>query len=165
MQVAKRVQIEDPVVLKTIRGAYVMSNLIMTTLYVRVYFSIREKKEMTRIPHAETNPEKSESKPAATVNSYDLKQLRAAFRSQLLVILVASFIHFYLGFQQPMMTQAIIPLKGAFENKLVQIHVFGQSATGHLSRPFEAAGGLFSIFKRETSKKGKGDAKSIQVSE
>lgn len=36
--------------------------------------------------------------------------------------------------------EGIIPLKGAIESKLVQIHVFGKPAVGDLKRPWKAAG-------------------------
>lgn len=33
-----------------------------------------------------------------------------------------------------------MPIKSAFESKLVQVHVFGKAASGDLKRPWKAAG-------------------------
>lgn len=48
--------------------------------------------------------------------------------------------HFKLGYTNPLVMQSILPLKSLYEQKIVQIHVFGKPAVGDLKRPFKAAG-------------------------
>ena len=51
----------------------------------------------------------------------------------------------------------IIPVKSAFEAKLVQIHIFGKLPIGDLKRPWKAGGGLMEQFQGGG---GTGDVKS-----
>ena len=53
------------------------------------------------------------------------------------------FLHLYMKYTQPLFIQGIMALKGLYDAKLIQIHIFGKPATGDLKRPFKAGGGLF----------------------
>jgi hypothetical protein len=55
----------------------------------------------------------------------------------------------------------IIPLKGALESKLVQVHVFGKPASGDLKRPWKAAG----LMQGMQGGEPKSDKKSIEEAE
>lgn len=55
----------------------------------------------------------------------------------------------------------ILPLKGAFESKLVQIHIFGKPAAGELKRPFKQAG----LMGQMSGGDVKTDKKSIEEAE
>lgn len=77
-----------------------------------------------------------------TVQKYDLDQLKAAFKSQLMGVGMMGVMHLYFKYTNPLLVQSIIPLKGALEGNLSKVHIFGQSATGDLARPWKAGGGL-----------------------
>jgi hypothetical protein len=96
-----------------------------------------------------------------TVQAYDLQQLRALFKSQLLGVGMMAVMHLYFKYTNPLLIQSIIPLKSAFESNLVKIHVFGQPASGDLKRPFKAAGGFMGGLQGDV----KGDKKSVEAAE
>src|SRR5450432_2473852 len=105
--------------------------------------------DLTTIKYVEPAPMGSSEEPklvTTTVHAYDLQQLRALFKSQLIGIGMMAFMHGYLKYTNPLLIQSIIPLKGAFESNLVKIHIYGQPAVGELKRPFKAAGGFMSQF-------------------
>ena len=77
-----------------------------------------------------------------TVQAYDLQQLRALYKSQLMGVGMMGVMHLYFKYTNPLLIQSIIPLKGAFEGNLVKIHLFGTPAAGDLKRPFKAPAGL-----------------------
>ena len=56
------------------------------------------------------------------------------------------FLHLYLKYTQPLFLQGVMAIKGLYDAKLVQIHIFGKEATGDLKRPFKSGGGLFGQF-------------------
>jgi len=147
MQVSKKIPFEDPDVLMYVRGAYILSNLIIAGIYLYVQSKINAKKDMTTLKYVEPAPMGSSEDPklvTTTVHAYDLQQLRALFKSQLMGIGMMGVMHVYFKYTNPLLIQSIIPLKGAFEGNLVKIHLFGQPAIGDLKRPFKAAAGLMS---------------------
>jgi hypothetical protein len=64
--------------------------------------------------------------------------------------------HLYFKYTNPLVIQSILPLKSAFENSLIKIHVFGQAAKGDLERPWKQSGGLMGM--------GQGEVKSDKAS-
>lgn len=99
---------------------------------------------------------------ATTVKAYDLQQLKALFKAQLMGVGMMGVMHLYFKYTNPLLIQSIIPLKGAFEGNLVKIHLFGQSATGDLQRPWKQAGGLMGAMQGGEIKT---DKKSIEAAE
>lgn len=77
-----------------------------------------------------------------TIHAYDLQQLQALFKAQLMGVGMMAVMHLYFKYTNPLLIQSIIPLKGAFEGNLVKIHLLGQPASGDLKRPWKASGGL-----------------------
>lgn len=96
-----------------------------------------------------------------TIHAYDLQQVRALWKSQLMGVGMMAVMHLYFKFTNPLLIQSIIPLKGAFEGNLVKIHLFGQPASGDLKRPWKAAGGMMGMGGSDP----KGDKKSIEEAE
>ena len=96
-----------------------------------------------------------------TIHAYDLQQLRSLFKTQLVGVGMMGVMHLYFKYTNPLLIQSLVPLKGAFENNLVKIHVFGQAASGDLKRPFKAGGGLMGGLQGEV----KGDKKSVDAAE
>ena len=105
-----------------------------------------------------------------TVQKYDLQQMKALYKAQMMGVGMMAVMHLYFKYTNPLLIQSIIPLKGAFEGNEVKIHLFGQPATGDLKRPFKAAAGFMSALQggavaadkktiEKTEKAGRGGVK------
>ncbi|KAF2679570.1 inorganic phosphate transport PHO88 [Lentithecium fluviatile CBS 122367] len=165
MQISKKVPFDDPNVLNGVRALYVLSNIIIAGIYFYVQQQINKKNDMTVVKYVEPAPMGSGEEPkfvATTVKAYDLQQLKAAYKAQLMGVGMMAFMHFYMKYTNPLLIQSIIPLKGAFEGNLVKIHLLGQPATGDLQRPFKAAGGFMGAMQGGEVKT---DKKSIEAAE
>ena len=71
------------------------------------------------------------------------------------------FMHLYMKYTNPLLIQSILPLKSAFENNMVKIHLFGQPASGDLKRPFKAPAGFMSSLGGATQS----DKKTVEAAE
>ncbi len=108
----------------------------------------------------------SEEEPklvTTNVHAYDLQQLRALYKSQLMGIGMMGVMHLYMKYTNPLLIQSIIPLKGAFEGNLIKIHLFGEPAVGDLKRPFKAAGGIMGALQGGNAIAS--DKKSVEAAE
>jgi len=167
MQVSKRIPMEDPDTLNLIRGGYVLSNVIILAVYAYVHFLIQKKKDMTTLKYVEQPQMGSTEEPklvTTTVHRYDLDQMKALYKAQLMGVGMMAVMHLYFKYTNPLLIQSIIPLKGAFEGNEVKIHLFGQSASGDLKRPFKAAAGLMSSLQGGTAAATQ-DKKTIEAAE
>jgi len=166
MQVSKKIPFDDPTVLTAVRITYVVSNLIIAGVYYYVQMQINKKKDMTTLKYVEPSPMGSEEEPklvTTTVHAYDLQQLRALYKSQLMGIGMMGVMHLYMKYTNPLLIQSIIPLKGAFEGNLIKIHLFGEPAVGDLKRPFKAAGGIMGALQGGNAIAS--DKKSVEAAE
>ncbi|ORX96294.1 inorganic phosphate transporter Pho88 [Clohesyomyces aquaticus] len=165
MQISKKIPFDDPNVLTGVRALYVVSNLVIAGIYFYVQAQINKKNDMTVVKYVEPAPMGSGEEPkfvATTVKAYDLQQLKALFKAQMMGVGMMAVMHFYFKYTNPLLIQSIIPMKGAFEGNLVKIHLLGQSATGDLQRPWKAAGGLMGAMNGGEIKT---DKKSIEAAE
>lgn len=166
MQVSKRVPLDDPNVLNLVRGIYILSNIIIVSVYAYTQYLINKKKgmclhsmrttridinavgiDMTTLKYVEQPQMGSAEEPklvTTTVHKYDSDQMKALYKAQLMGVGMMAVMHLYFKYTNPLMIQSIIPLKGAFEGNEVKIHLFGQPATGDMKRPFKAPAGLMS---------------------
>jgi hypothetical protein len=120
--------------------------------------------DLTTLKYVEPAPMGSAEEPkliTTTVHSYDLQQMRALWKSQLMGVGMMCVMHLYFKYTNPLVIQSIIPLKSAFEGNLVKIHLFGQPAVGDLKRPWKAAGGFMGM----GGEGPKADKKSIEMAE
>lgn len=121
---------------------------------------------MTTLKYVEPAPMGSAEEPklvTTTIHSYDLGQVKALYKSQLMGVAMMAFMHLYMKYTNPLLIQSIIPLKGAFEGNLVKIHLFGQPAAGDLKRPFKAAAGFMSALNGDAGIQS--DKKSVEAAE
>lgn len=121
---------------------------------------------MTVLKYVEPAPMGSTEEPKAvttTVHAYDLQQLRALYKSQLMGVGMMAVMHIYFKYTNTLLIQSIIPVKGAFEGNLVKIHLFGTPATGDLKRPWKANAGLMGAM--QGGGEIKTDKKSIEQAE
>merc|ERR1712093_326074 len=139
MQVSKKIPMDDPSVLNMIRAGYILSNVIIISVYAYVHLQINKKKDMTTLKYVE-----EPKLITTTVHAYDVAQMKALYKAQLMGVGMMGVMHLYFKYTNPLVIQSIIPLKGAFEGNMIKIHLFGQPATGDLKRPFKAPAGLMS---------------------
>ncbi|OCK98166.1 inorganic phosphate transport PHO88 [Cenococcum geophilum 1.58] len=165
MQLSKKIPFDDPNVLNGVRALYVFSNVLILGIYLYVQQQINKKRDMTVIKYVEPAPMGSGEDPKPvniTIHAYDLQQLRALFKAQLMGIGMMAVMHFYFKYTNPLLIQSIIPVKGAFEGNLIKIHLLGYPATGDLRRPWKATGGLMGAMQGGEIKT---DKKSIEAAE
>lgn len=184
MQISKKIPFDDPNVLNGVRALYIVSNIIIAGIYFYVQMQINKKNgslrqtlgltgirpantapDMTVVKYVEPAPVGSGEEPkfvATTVKAYDLQQLKALFKGQMMGVGMMAFMHLYMKYTNPLLIQSIIPLKGAFEGNLIKVHLFGQPATGELARPWKAAAGLMGAMQGGEIKT---DKKSIEAAE
>ncbi|KNG50503.1 inorganic phosphate transporter pho88 [Stemphylium lycopersici] len=165
MQISKKIPFDDPNVLNGVRALYVVSNIIIASIYLYVQAQINKKNDMTVVKYVEPAPMGSGEEPkfvATTVKAYDLSKLRELFKAQMMGVGMMGVMHLYFGYTNPLLIQSIIPLKGAFEGNLVKVHLLGQPATGDLARPWKASGGMMGAMGGGEIKT---DKKSIEAAE
>ncbi|KAI1281569.1 putative phosphate transporter [Xylaria sp. FL0933] len=165
MQVSKKIPFDDPTVLNGVRALYVGSNIIIAAIYGYVMLQINKKKDLTTLKYVEPAPMGSSEEGklvTTTVQAYDLQQIKASFRSQLMGVAMMCFMHLYMKYTNPLLIQSIIPLKSAFEANLVQIHLFGKPASGDLKRPFKQSAGFMSGLQ---SGAAQSDKKAVEAAE
>jgi len=166
MQVSKRIPMDDPDTLNMIRAGYVLSNVIILSVYAYVHFIINKKKDMTTLKYVEAAPMGSTEEPklvTTTVHKYDVDQMKALYKAQLMGVGMMAVMHLYFKYTNPLLIQSIIPLKGAFEGNEIKIHLFGQPAMGDLKRPFKAAPGMMSALQGGAA--ATQDKKTIEAAE
>ncbi|KAM7201285.1 Inorganic phosphate transporter Pho88 [Rhypophila sp. PSN 637] len=147
MQVAKKVPFDDPNVLNGCRALYVISNIIILGIYLYIKSAIDKKKDMTTLKYVEPAPMGSSEEGklvTTTIHAYDAGQLKNLMRSQMMGVAMMAVMHIYFKYTNPLLIQSIIPLKGALEQNLTKIHLFGKPAAGDLKRPFKQPAGLMS---------------------
>ncbi|KAL8682742.1 MAG: hypothetical protein Q9186_001253 [Xanthomendoza sp. 1 TL-2023] len=165
MQVSKKIPFDDPQVLLGVRILYIVTNIIIAGIYLYIQTKINAKKDLTTLKYVEPAPMGSADEPkliTTTIHSYDLQQLRALWKSQLMGVGMMGVMHLYFKYTNPLLIQSIIPLKGAFEGNLAKIHLLGNPAIGDLKRPWKAAGGLMGMGGQGEPK---ADKKSIELAE
>lgn len=147
MQISRRIDMEDETNILYIRIAYVASIAIAYVVYQYTRSKVVAKNDLTTLKYVEqTSPfsaealEKSQKEKfnVTTVRDYDLKELDSAIKSIYTGVLMMGFMHFYMGYVNPLFMQSISPVKSALEHNVVKIHLFNKPAVGDLKRPFVA---------------------------
>ena len=70
---------------------------------------------------------------------YDQQETRKAAQQLLFGAAFTTFLVFQFSFNQVLLIQAVMLVRGAFSSPVVQIHLFGRPATDALKRPFVTA--------------------------
>ncbi|TQS38337.1 hypothetical protein Golomagni_01157 [Golovinomyces magnicellulatus] len=166
MQVSKRIPMDDPNILNLIRAGYILSNVIILSIYIIVHLRINKKKDLTTLKYIDTPPMGSQEEPkliTTTIHAYDIGQMKSLYKAQLMGVGMMALMHLYFKYTNPLLIQSIIPLKSALEGSEVAIHLFGKPAIAELKRPFKAAPGLLSSLQGGAAQAQ--DKKSIESAE
>lgn len=146
MQLAKKINFEDPDILFYVRVGYLSCQAIAFLIYLITRAKINAKNDLTTLKYVEpANPlggAATEKAVVTTVKDYDLQQVNAQIKSIFTSMAMMGFMHIYMKYTNPLFMQSVTAVKSACEANIVKIHLFGTPATGDLKRPFKAAPGF-----------------------
>ncbi|CAI5756244.1 unnamed protein product [Candida verbasci] len=146
MQVAKKLNFEDPTILLYTRIFYISCQVATFLVFAIVRFRINSKNDLTTIKYVEpANPMSGQTEPRAvvtTVKEYDLQQVNSQIKGIFTSLAMMGFMHLYMKYTNPLVMQSVSGIKSALESNIVKIHLFGTPATGDLKRPFKQAPGI-----------------------
>ncbi|CCK71484.1 PHO88 family protein KNAG_0H00680 [Huiozyma naganishii CBS 8797] len=175
MGASRFIDMENKTVILYIRVLYCSCAAVTWLLYQLTAARINRANDLSLLKYAEppqnallaaTSLAEDTSRPrlkVTTVHDYDMESIQAALKSLYQSLAFMLFLHLYLKYNNPLFMQAIGPVKGALENNVVKIHLFGKPATGNLRRPFRAES-LLSKFSGG-SDEVKTDKKTIEALE
>ncbi|KAI9473880.1 MAG: inorganic phosphate transporter Pho88 [Benjaminiella poitrasii] len=145
-----------------LRILYLSAQLSIIGLSYYLIYKIKQKNDQTVLKYVEPasqgwdGTETSDRLVNITVMDYDIAEVNKGIKQSAMGILMISFIHFKLGYIQPLLVQSILGFKTFFLTKEVRIHLWGFPTTGDLRRPFriEAPFGLVNEKKQPKTDKG-----------
>ncbi|GAN11200.1 inorganic phosphate transporter pho88 [Mucor ambiguus] len=153
MQLAKKIDWEDPNVLNFARIGYYGAQVLVVAMAYGLITLIKKKNDTTSLTYdAPKKPGQAEGAPetiTTTVRDYDVDQVKSFIQSTVTSILIISVMHWQFKFTQPLLMQSILPIKNLLTHKEALIHLWGDAPEGNLSRPFAAEnplGGLANMF-------------------
>ncbi|PCH42704.1 inorganic phosphate transporter [Wolfiporia cocos MD-104 SS10] len=155
MQVARKIDFNDPQVLTTVRIAYVAVQAIILATYYFTSYKIKQKNDMTVLKYVEPPSPMTKDEGqlvTTTVKDYDLSETSKLMKGVWTGIAMMAFMHGYLKYTQPLFVQALMGLKGLYDAKPVAIHILGKPAEGDLKRPFKAGGLMGAATSPQTDK-------------
>ncbi|EDK47186.1 phosphate transporter (Pho88) [Lodderomyces elongisporus] len=148
MQVAKKLDFEDPNVLFYTRAFYIACQVSTFLIYLFIRLQVDKKNDLTTIKYVEpANPMAGTEARAVvtTVKEYDMQQINSLIKGIFTGLAMMGFMHLYMGYTNPLVMQSVSSLKSALESNMAKIHLYGTPATGDLKRPFKSAPGLMEM--------------------
>ncbi|KAL0066659.1 phosphate transporter (Pho88) [Marasmius tenuissimus] len=143
MQLARRINFENPETLNYVRVGYVATQLVLLGIYYYVSVIVKRKNDQTVLKYVEpASPLSGSEQPklvTTTVRDYDLAEVSKLLRSVYMGVAMMGFLHGYMKYTQPLFVQSLMGLKGIYDAKPVAIHLLGKPAEGDLKRPFKTA--------------------------
>ncbi|CAO3644731.1 unnamed protein product [Cunninghamella blakesleeana] len=139
MQLAKKIDWEDPTVLNYARIGYYGAQVIVVLLAYALIQLVKSKNDTTELKYTETKPGASQGQEiVTTVRDYDVGQVQQFIQSTLTSVAMISLMHWQFKFTQPLFLQSILPFKNLLANKIALIYLWGDKPEGALQRPFQA---------------------------
>lgn len=141
MLISRFLDMENPKTVMIIRIMYCTSMATAFIIYQITRSRIVKKNDLTTmkfVAQGNTLLGEGEKLEVTTVKNYDLKDIDGCLKSWYTSIATMCFMHLYMGYSNPLFMQSISPIKGALEDNVVKIHLFGKPATGMLKRPFRS---------------------------
>jgi hypothetical protein len=136
-----RFDLEDADTINKIRAFYITTQTVITLVYLYTLRLVKSKNDTTVLKYVEPAAPFSgeEPKRITTTNAeYDATKVNELIKQVLIAVGIVGFIHYKWGYVQPLVLQAIMPLKSMFEAKVVKVYVMGQAAVEGLKRPWVA---------------------------
>ncbi|CEP14044.1 hypothetical protein [Parasitella parasitica] len=142
MQLAKKIDWEDPDVLTYARIGYYSAQVLVVAMAYGLIALIKSKNDTTSLTYdAPQKPGQAEGAPTTittTVRDYDVDQVKQFIQSTVTSIVIISVMHWQFKFTQPLLMQSILPIKNLLTHKEALIHLWGDAPEGSLVRPFVA---------------------------
>ncbi|KAF7723699.1 hypothetical protein EC973_001740 [Apophysomyces ossiformis] len=152
MQFAKKIDWEDPNTLMMARLGYYGAQVVVILMAYLLIALIKKKNDTTALRYVE-QPSPSFSGPTGepqtvvTTNmDYDVAQVKKFIQSTATSIAMISLMHWQFKFTQPLLLQAILPVKNLLTHKIALIHLWGDAPEGDLKRPFKAENPFGALF-------------------
>ncbi|KAG1143108.1 hypothetical protein G6F37_001383 [Rhizopus arrhizus] len=156
MQLAKKVDWNDPDVLTMARIGYYSAQALVVAAAYGLIAIIKKKNDTTVLTYSPpSKPSFGQSAPSApetistTIRDYDIDQVKQFIQSTVTSIFIISLMHWQFKFTQPLLMQSLMPIKNLLTHKEALIHLWGDAPEGNLARPFTAEnplGGLANMF-------------------
>jgi hypothetical protein len=154
MQLSKRISMDVPRCLWTLRAVYILANMVQLAFFFYIRKKIlrtndQRKLKLKKEPSLFQESD-AEEEVEMTYAEYDLTEITKSTKSMAVQCLVVLLIHFKWGVIQPMFIQSFAPIKSMFLNPIYTAHVWNQPVL----RPFEL-NMLFQTIPAEPAKKRK----------
>ncbi|KAI8059988.1 inorganic phosphate transporter [Gilbertella persicaria] len=155
MQLAKKIDWEDPDVLTYARIGYYSAQVLVVAMAYGLISIIKKKNDTTVLTYnapakpSLSGPTEAPATITTTVKDYDIEQVQQFIKSSVTSIFIISLMHFQFKFTQPLLMQSIMPVKNLLAHKEALIHLWGDAPEGNLARPFTVDspfGGLANLF-------------------
>ncbi|KAI8586725.1 inorganic phosphate transporter Pho88 [Geranomyces variabilis] len=155
MQVANFFKIDKEENVNIIRIAYGAMQAISFAALLIVWRKVVAINDRSPLVYVESkNPlDRTETETVRiTVRDYDVQKILETARSQAIAIAIMGFMHYKWGYIRPLFLQAVLGLKGMYQQNLVKVHLLGEPATGGLARPWKTASPFGETVKPTTEK-------------
>lgn len=138
---------EDPTVLYSVIGGFAAVQAVTLLIIAYIYYKIVKENVQTPVTMEGPNPQ---TLPQC---EYDLKQLKSMLTKTILSTVISFFIFYKWNITKPFLLQGVMGLLGLFNEKLVQLYIFGYPAEGPLKRPFKVDKGFLQNWLEEQQAK------------
>ncbi|KAI8146336.1 inorganic phosphate transporter Pho88 [Fennellomyces sp. T-0311] len=142
-QVTKRLPLEEPSYLWSLRGLYIGCQLLAIAMNYWLIWKINKKNDTTSLRYVEPSAqqwdgtESEERLVNTTFREYDVAEIKKGIKQSFTGIAMITFLHFQFKFVQPLIIQSIMVFKTFFTSKEARIHIWNEStSSGPLKRPF-----------------------------
>ncbi|KAI7904709.1 inorganic phosphate transporter Pho88 [Cokeromyces recurvatus] len=141
---------------------YLSAQVSIIGLNYYLIYKIKQKNDQTILKYVEPasqnwdGTEISDQLINITVKDYDVNEVNKSIKQSAIGILMIAFLHFKMGYIQPLLVQSILGFKTFLLTKEARIHIWGSPASGDLRRPFriDAPFGMVNEKKQPRTDKG-----------
>lgn len=145
MQLTKRLDLQNTRTQKRVLFGFLTAQAIVLAIHHLVRRRILRRKDITLLKYLDQPASSLLTPPGGKPTSrlvrtthmdYDLDQVSQAQRQTLTNLAVMAFMYYQFGVVRPLIVQSLLPVRNALAAKLAQVHLFGKTAEGTLSRPW-----------------------------
>ncbi|KAI8377877.1 inorganic phosphate transporter Pho88 [Radiomyces spectabilis] len=161
-QLTKAFHLDQPEYLWPLRFLYIASQLAILALNFQLITQVQKKNDTTILRYVEPSKQnwdgsqEPEQLVNTTVMEYDVNEIKKQMKQGFIGIGMIAVMHWKFQYVQPLILQAILGFKTFYSTKEARIHIWKESATGELRRPFKLQSpfGLMPESKQPKTDKG-----------
>eukprot|EP00917_Polyrhabdina_sp_WS-2016_P023461 GHVP01050843.1.p1 GENE.GHVP01050843.1~~GHVP01050843.1.p1 ORF type:complete len:165 (+),score=29.26 GHVP01050843.1:476-970(+) len=141
-QLLRYVPVKTKEDVKFLRAFYIISQTSCVLVYYYLLRLVEKKQDKhmvdVEMPKAMFSSEETQVERISVTN-YDKRELMSQIKTAVFGTAVMGFLHLKFNITQPLLVQAISPIKTLLMHPLVMIHIYGMSSEKHpeLIRPFD----------------------------